>query len=49
MSKGYILGIACGYHDPAAALIKNGKVFGMTGFKNVSAEEYVYLLKKMPE
>lgn len=26
-------------------LDKNGKVLGMTGFKNVSAEEYVYLIK----
>lgn len=30
-------------------LDKNGKVLGMTGFKNVSAEEYVALLKKMTE
>ena len=28
MSKGYILGISCGYHDSAAALIKDGKVLG---------------------
>ena len=25
---GYILGISCGYHDSAAALIKDGKVLG---------------------
>ena len=30
-------------------LDKNGKVLGMTGFKNVSAEEYVAMLKKMTE
>lgn len=30
-------------------LDKNGKVLGMTGFKNVSAEEYVAMLKKMIE
>lgn len=30
-------------------LDKSGKVLGMTGFKNVSAEEYVALLKKMTE
>lgn len=28
MSKGYILGIACGYHDSSAALIKDGSVLG---------------------
>ena len=28
MSKGYILGISCGYHDSAAALIKDGRVLG---------------------
>ena len=43
MSKGYILGIACGYHDSAAALIKNGKVLGaveeerFTGIKHDSS------------
>jgi len=26
--QGYILGISCGYHDSAAALIKDGKVLG---------------------
>ena len=26
--EGYILGISCGYHDSAAALIKDGKVLG---------------------
>jgi thioredoxin-related protein len=30
-------------------LDKSGKVLGMTGFKNVSAEEYVEILKKMTE
>ena len=25
----YILGISCGYHDSAAALIKNGEVIGV--------------------
>jgi len=30
-------------------LDKSGKVLGMTGFKNVSAEEYVAMLKKMTE
>ncbi|WP_396173506.1 thioredoxin family protein [Flavobacterium sp.] len=30
-------------------LDKNGKVLGMTGFKNISAEEYVAMLKKMTE
>ena len=28
MVKGYILGIACGYHDSSAALIKDGRVLG---------------------
>ena len=28
MKTGYILGISCGYHDSAAALIKNGEVLG---------------------
>ena len=28
MSKGYILGISCGYHDSAACLIKDGRVLG---------------------
>lgn len=43
MSKGYILGISCGYHDSAAALIKNGKVLGaveeerFTGIKHDSS------------
>ena len=42
MSKGYILGISCGYHDSAAALIKDGKVLGaveeerFTGIKHDS-------------
>ena len=41
--KGYILGISCGYHDSAAALIKNGKVLGaceeerFTGIKHDSS------------
>ena len=41
--KGYILGIACGYHDSAAALIKDGKVLGaceeerFTGIKHDSS------------
>jgi carbamoyltransferase len=43
MSKGYILGISCGYHDSAAALIKDGKVLGaveeerFTGIKHDSS------------
>jgi len=43
MSKGYILGISCGYHDSAAALIHNGKVLGaveeerFTGIKHDSS------------
>jgi len=28
MRTGYVLGISCGYHDSAAALIKNGEVLG---------------------
>jgi carbamoyltransferase len=41
--KGYILGISCGYHDSAAALIKDGKVLGaveeerFTGIKHDSS------------
>jgi carbamoyltransferase len=41
--KGYILGISCGYHDSAAALIKDGKVLGaceeerFTGVKHDSS------------
>ena len=40
---GYILGISCGYHDSAAALIKDGKVLGaveeerFTGIKHDSS------------
>ena len=26
MKTGYILGISCGYHDSAAALVNNGEV-----------------------
>jgi carbamoyltransferase len=43
MSKGYILGISCGYHDSAASLIKDGKVLGaveeerFTGIKHDSS------------
>jgi len=42
MSNGYILGISCGYHDSAAALIKDGNVLGaceeerFTGIKHDS-------------
>ena len=41
--KGYILGISCGYHDSAAALIRDGKVLGaceeerFTGIKHDSS------------
>ena len=41
--EGYILGISCGYHDSAAALIKDGKVLGaveeerFTGIKHDSS------------
>ena len=41
--QGYILGISCGYHDSAAALIKDGKVLGaveeerFTGIKHDSS------------
>ena len=28
MKTGYILGISCGYHDSAAALVHNGDVLG---------------------
>ena len=41
--RGYILGISCGYHDSAAALIKDGKVLGaveeerFTGIKHDSS------------
>ena len=41
--EGYILGISCGYHDSAAALIKDGKVLGaceeerFTGVKHDSS------------
>jgi carbamoyltransferase len=43
MVSGYILGISCGYHDSAAALIKDGKVLGaceeerFTGIKHDSS------------
>ena len=43
MINGYILGISCGYHDSAAALIKDGKVLGaceeerFTGIKHDSS------------
>ena len=43
MVKGYILGIACGYHDSSAALIKDGRVLGaveeerFTGIKHDSS------------
>lgn len=43
MIKGYILGIACGYHDSAASLIKDGRVLGaveeerFTGIKHDSS------------
>ena len=41
--EGYILGISCGYHDSAAALIKGGKILGaceeerFTGIKHDSS------------
>ena len=41
--EGYILGISCGYHDSAAALIKDGEVLGaceeerFTGIKHDSS------------
>ena len=41
--EGYILGVSCGYHDSAAALIKDGKVLGaceeerFTGIKHDSS------------
>ena len=55
MSKGYILGISCGYHDSAAALIKDGRVLGaveeerFTGIKHDNSfpiKSIAYLLMK---